>query len=387
MTKSYKKGIIFFYIFAAISLVTATFLDLNIDKFLYNPDSLIANWFWKTGELPNPLIIPFAGMMIMKCSEKLIGKIAGYILEFGGSIYFGCYFADNLFYDSDYKMPFGIIFGIGFAVCLTIIAKLIVIPEKAKKALVIVSIAGIAVMALQLGVIESVKIFWGRIRMREMIAQGNRFDLFVPWYKPSGIAESNEFKSFPSGHTTAAFAAMTAVYLTGNRKYSWTAFIFAFLMGISRIYLAVHFPSDVLGGVIVGLFAGIVGTLIASKLPSKIYGRKFYELTFRTPDKKTVKGDSYEDDFNASDKIGRVTFGNLGLYWKDLGKYYFCEYPYIDNAFNRISECSEDEFSQNYSYWRLILEHAGKEFANLIIDKEEDAKAALEKLKEKTGLS
>ncbi len=208
---------------------------------------------------------------------------------------------------------------------------------------------------------------------------------YAIWQKVGMHTESD--KSFPSGHTTAAFAAMTAVYLTGNRKYSWTAFIFAFLMGISRIYLAVHFPSDVLGGVIVGLFAGIVGTLIASKLPSKIYGRKFYELSFRTPDKKTVKGDSYENDFNSSDKIGRVTFGNLGLYWKDLGKYYFCEYPYIDNAFNRISECSEDEFSQNYSYWRLILEHAGKEFANLIIDKEEDAKAALEKLKEKTGLS
>lgn len=277
MIKSYKKGIIFFYIFAAISLVTATFLDLNIDKFLYNPDSLIANWFWKTGELPNPLIIPFAGMMIMKCSEKLIGRIAGYILEFGGSIYFGCYFADNLFYDSEFKMPFGIIFGIGFAVCLTIIAKLIVIPEKAKKALVIVSIAGIAVMALQLGVIESVKIFWGRIRMREMIAQGNRFDLFVPWYKPSGIAESNEFKSFPSGHTASAATSFLMMFLpfVSEKLKDKKALcfiipcIYTVTVAVTRMVLAAHFLSDVTVGATVGFTSVVIVMAITQKVMKK----------------------------------------------------------------------------------------------------------------------
>lgn len=79
-------------------------------------------------------------------------------------------------------------------------------------------------------------------------------------------------KSFPSGHTTAAFSTMTALFLMGNKKYSWTAFIFAFLMGLARIYLVVHFPSDVLGGIIVGLVAGCLGALIASKLPEGWYG-------------------------------------------------------------------------------------------------------------------
>ena len=64
---------------------------------------------------------------------------------------------------------------------------------------------------------------------------------------------------------------MTALFLTGNRKYSWTAFIFAILMGISRIYLVVHYPSDVLGGVIVGVFAGCLGALLAGKLPEGWY--------------------------------------------------------------------------------------------------------------------
>lgn len=78
-------------------------------------------------------------------------------------------------------------------------------------------------------------------------------------------------KSFPSGHTTAAFASMTALFLTGNKKYSWTAFIFAFLMAVARIYLVVHFASDVLAGIAVGVLGGILGTLLAGRIPDQFY--------------------------------------------------------------------------------------------------------------------
>lgn len=84
-------------------------------------------------------------------------------------------------------------------------------------------------------------------------------------------------KSFPSGHTTAAFAAMMAVFLVGNKRISWTAFIFAILMGISRIYLAVHFASDVIAGVLVGIVGGCLGTLLAAKLPAKYYNYRLFK--------------------------------------------------------------------------------------------------------------
>ena len=42
-------------------------------------------------------------------------------------------------------------------------------------------------------------------------------------------------------------------------------------MGLARIYLVVHYPSDVLGGIIVGFVAGCLGALIASKLPEAWY--------------------------------------------------------------------------------------------------------------------
>ena len=77
--------------------------------------------------------------------------------------------------------------------------------------------------------------------------------------------------SFPSGHTNAAFAAMVPLFILGNKKVSWLAIVFGILMGISRIYLVVHYPTDVLGGLITGTIAGIVGTLIAINIPQKWY--------------------------------------------------------------------------------------------------------------------
>ena len=77
--------------------------------------------------------------------------------------------------------------------------------------------------------------------------------------------------SFPSGHTNVAFAAMVPLFILGNKKTSWLALVFGILMGISRIYLVVHYPTDVVAGVITGTLAGIVGTLVAINLPKKWY--------------------------------------------------------------------------------------------------------------------
>lgn len=60
--------------------------------------------------------------------------------------------------------------------------------------------------------------------------------------------------SFPSGHTGAAFAAVWALRL-GEEKYWYLALIPAGLIAFSRMYLYVHFPSDILGGIGVGIFS------------------------------------------------------------------------------------------------------------------------------------
>lgn len=72
---------------------------------------------------------------------------------------------------------------------------------------------------------------------------------------------------FPSGHTNAAFATMIPVFMLGKKRWSWLALVFGVLMGISRIYLVVHFPSDVIAGMITGTVAGMIGTLISLYFP------------------------------------------------------------------------------------------------------------------------
>ncbi|MCQ2483760.1 MAG: phosphatase PAP2 family protein [Clostridia bacterium] len=88
------------------------------------------------------------------------------------------------------------------------------------------------------------------------------------WWKAAGSTLESEF-SFPSGHTTAAMSAMTGLFFVGNRKYSWTAFIFAVLMGMSRVFLCVHFPSDILGGFVIGFVAGLISSIIVKKIYDK----------------------------------------------------------------------------------------------------------------------
>ncbi|HIS80171.1 MAG TPA: phosphatase PAP2 family protein [Candidatus Scatomonas merdavium] len=61
--------------------------------------------------------------------------------------------------------------------------------------------------------------------------------------------------SFPSGHTGASFAAVTALWLGGVRRW-YFALIPAVLISFSRLYLYVHFPSDILGGILVGVCSG-----------------------------------------------------------------------------------------------------------------------------------
>ena len=90
---------------------------------------------------------------------------------------------------------------------------------------------------------------------------------YYPLWVLLGSHVESDF-SFPSGHTNAAFATMIPVFVLGRKNWSWLALFFGILMGISRIYLVVHYPSDVLGGMITGTIAGLIGVVIACGIPS-----------------------------------------------------------------------------------------------------------------------
>lgn len=60
--------------------------------------------------------------------------------------------------------------------------------------------------------------------------------------------------SFPSGHTAASFAAAMSLYFMRSRL-AWPALILATLIAFSRLYLFVHYPTDIAGGIFVGTLA------------------------------------------------------------------------------------------------------------------------------------
>ncbi|WP_240648997.1 phosphatase PAP2 family protein [Anaerosphaera multitolerans] len=63
--------------------------------------------------------------------------------------------------------------------------------------------------------------------------------------------------SFPSGHSAASFSTCTIIALNYPKIALFVIFI-GFLVAISRIYLAVHYPTDVLAGIIIGVISSLI---------------------------------------------------------------------------------------------------------------------------------
>lgn len=75
--------------------------------------------------------------------------------------------------------------------------------------------------------------------------------------------------SFPSGHTAAAFSCATVIFIQ-HKKAGLGAFLLAALIGASRIYLFVHYPTDVFCGAVIGIICGIVFSKLYLFIQDKI---------------------------------------------------------------------------------------------------------------------
>lgn len=85
--------------------------------------------------------------------------------------------------------------------------------------------------------------------------------------------------SFPSGHTGASFASSVAMYRHLPKKLAVFFIIVASLIAFSRLYIGIHYPTDVLGGLITGIAIGLLVNLVCDKLWEKRKAKTVSEET------------------------------------------------------------------------------------------------------------
>lgn len=120
---------------------------------------------------------------------------------------------------------------------------------------------GFAVMGATLSVM-----LFGELIIKHLVARPRPFvingaiELIVK--APSGF-------SFPSSHTATCFAMATAIYLF-HKRLGIIAYIYAALVAFSRMYLYVHYPSDIIGGIALGIGCGIGAVALVKLIYRKI---------------------------------------------------------------------------------------------------------------------
>ena len=163
----------------------------------------------------------------------------------------------------DFIMPIITLFGEGGIFWIAWAVILLIIPKTRKIGLsmIIALLLGLLVCNLTLKPLVA--------RVRPYDLQEQDFGVYINLL----INRQSDF-SFPSGHTIASFEA-AVVLLKYSKKMGIPALILAILVSFSRLYLYVHYPSDVLVSVVLGTIFAFIGCALANliKLPTVKKGK------------------------------------------------------------------------------------------------------------------
>lgn len=162
----------------------------------------------------------------------------------------------------DKFMPFITLFGEAGIFWMVLSALFLLFPKTRKMGL------GMA-LAMAMGLLVC------NVTLKPLIARPRPYDFQLSQFGkviPLLIEAQHDF-SFPSGHTIACFEA-SVVMLKNNKLLGVPAFILGLLVSFSRMYLYVHYPTDVLVSVILGTLFAFIGDALAAKIAPKLKPRK-----------------------------------------------------------------------------------------------------------------
>lgn len=103
---------------------------------------------------------------------------------------------------------------------------------------------GVSVILSRLIITELIRLIWHRSRP------------FID-HQVNQLIEHGASGSFPSGHIAFLFTLTTVIYFF-NKKIGWLFFISSFLIGLARIFVGIHYPLDILGGIVVGVLSVVL---------------------------------------------------------------------------------------------------------------------------------
>ena len=107
-------------------------------------------------------------------------------------------------------------------------------------------------------------LLFGNVLLKNVVARIRPYDVVE---NVTLLVDKLSDYSFPSGHTLAAFEFFAVVcYMPIKKVYKVLAGCLAFAMAFSRVYLYVHYPTDVIGGMILGTLFGILGVRIVDMI-------------------------------------------------------------------------------------------------------------------------
>ena len=107
----------------------------------------------------------------------------------------------------------------------------------------------------------------GNVVIKELVMRPRPF---VTHPDLTALLDPGDQWSFPSAHTLSSFAAATALFFF-HRKSSLLACLVAALIGFSRLYACVHYPTDVLAGMLIGILCGLAAGWLTDRIADRIH--------------------------------------------------------------------------------------------------------------------
>lgn len=156
----------------------------------------------------------------------------------------------------DWLMPIITRFGDGGVFWILVAALLLCLPKTRK-------------IGLSMGLALLMGFVVGNLILKNLVARIRPYDL-----NPAVelLVERLKDYSFPSGHTLASFEG-AVVLLRRDKRLGIPAIVLAVLVAFSRLYLYVHYPTDVLAGVVLGTIFAILACIIIDKAYEKLGSR------------------------------------------------------------------------------------------------------------------